>query len=348
MTPARPARARRRQVDRRLRCSTRSSSLITLAGFYLTLRSRRCPPVGIPFLFGAREFVRFLVVLLPDGPADSGDAAVRRQPRRARTRKRRPTSRCCCSSCRWCRRCSSSCSRRSRTGSCWCRSPASTRCCKQALRGEAIAVGAARAVLRRAGRRCIVVALAAVARSCRANPSSPANSGCTRRANPIAPASAPSAMMDTREVAAYLRLKERRIYDLVRAQCAAARPRDRQAAVSARADRRVARVEIGAPSRSAREAAPADRRRQPRSAARMGGARIRQAGSPCSPAAAARASTRFADGAALIAAHALARRRDGEYNVPLVRAAHAGRRRRRASNGHVARRDCVVRARQSA
>src|SRR5678816_4559457 len=38
------------------------------------------------------------------------------------------------------------------------------------------------------------------------------------KSRPAAPAGAPSAeMMDTREVAAYLRLKERRIYDLVRA-----------------------------------------------------------------------------------------------------------------------------------
>ena len=39
--------------------------LLTLAGFYLTLRFAPLPAVGIPFLFGAREFARFVVVLLP-------------------------------------------------------------------------------------------------------------------------------------------------------------------------------------------------------------------------------------------------------------------------------------------
>jgi sodium transport system permease protein len=38
---------------------------LTLAGFYLTLRFAPLPSVGIPFLFGAREFARFLVVLAP-------------------------------------------------------------------------------------------------------------------------------------------------------------------------------------------------------------------------------------------------------------------------------------------
>lgn len=38
---------------------------ITLAGFYLTLTFAPLPPVGAPFLFGVREFGRFLVVLVP-------------------------------------------------------------------------------------------------------------------------------------------------------------------------------------------------------------------------------------------------------------------------------------------
>ncbi|MFO1325068.1 MAG: ABC transporter permease subunit [Burkholderiales bacterium] len=39
--------------------------LITLAGFYLTLSFAPLPPVGIPFLFSARELARFVIVLLP-------------------------------------------------------------------------------------------------------------------------------------------------------------------------------------------------------------------------------------------------------------------------------------------
>ncbi len=39
--------------------------VITLAGFWLTLSFAPLPPVGAPFLFGARELARFLVVLLP-------------------------------------------------------------------------------------------------------------------------------------------------------------------------------------------------------------------------------------------------------------------------------------------
>ena len=38
---------------------------LTLAGFYLTLAYAPLPPVGVPFLFGGREFGRFLLVLLP-------------------------------------------------------------------------------------------------------------------------------------------------------------------------------------------------------------------------------------------------------------------------------------------
>ena len=39
--------------------------LLTLAGFYLTLKFAPLPPVGVPFLFGAREFGRFALVLVP-------------------------------------------------------------------------------------------------------------------------------------------------------------------------------------------------------------------------------------------------------------------------------------------
>lgn len=39
--------------------------VVTLTGFYLTLSFAPLPPVGVPFLFGGREFARFLVILLP-------------------------------------------------------------------------------------------------------------------------------------------------------------------------------------------------------------------------------------------------------------------------------------------
>lgn len=39
--------------------------LLTLGGFYLTLRFGPLPAVGIPFLFGLAEFLRFIVILLP-------------------------------------------------------------------------------------------------------------------------------------------------------------------------------------------------------------------------------------------------------------------------------------------
>lgn len=38
---------------------------VTLLGFYLTLRFAPLPPIGIPFLFGALELGRFLIVLFP-------------------------------------------------------------------------------------------------------------------------------------------------------------------------------------------------------------------------------------------------------------------------------------------
>jgi len=39
--------------------------VLTLSGFYLTLRFGPVPSIGIPFLFGLTEFVRFVLVLLP-------------------------------------------------------------------------------------------------------------------------------------------------------------------------------------------------------------------------------------------------------------------------------------------
>jgi hypothetical protein len=39
--------------------------LLTLAGFYLTLNFAPLPAVGIPFLFGVTELLRFLVILAP-------------------------------------------------------------------------------------------------------------------------------------------------------------------------------------------------------------------------------------------------------------------------------------------
>jgi sodium transport system permease protein len=39
--------------------------LLTLSGFYLTLKFAPLPPVGVPFLFGTREFLRFAIVLVP-------------------------------------------------------------------------------------------------------------------------------------------------------------------------------------------------------------------------------------------------------------------------------------------
>jgi sodium transport system permease protein len=39
--------------------------LLTLTGFYLTLKFAPLPPVGVPFLFGMREFGRFALVLVP-------------------------------------------------------------------------------------------------------------------------------------------------------------------------------------------------------------------------------------------------------------------------------------------
>jgi sodium transport system permease protein len=64
MTPARPAEI---VVGKWLAASAFNGLvvLLTLTGFYVTLTFAPLPPVGIPFLFGSREFVRFLIVLLP-------------------------------------------------------------------------------------------------------------------------------------------------------------------------------------------------------------------------------------------------------------------------------------------
>lgn len=39
--------------------------VVTLTGFWLTLAFAPLPPVGVPFLFGTREFARFLAILAP-------------------------------------------------------------------------------------------------------------------------------------------------------------------------------------------------------------------------------------------------------------------------------------------
>jgi sodium transport system permease protein len=64
MTPARPLEL---AVGKWLAvvCFNALVVIVTLAGFHLTLSFAPLPAVGVPFLFGAREFGRFLVVLLP-------------------------------------------------------------------------------------------------------------------------------------------------------------------------------------------------------------------------------------------------------------------------------------------
>jgi sodium transport system permease protein len=39
--------------------------LLTLAGFYVTLNFAPLPAIGVPFLFGSAELVRFVTILLP-------------------------------------------------------------------------------------------------------------------------------------------------------------------------------------------------------------------------------------------------------------------------------------------
>jgi sodium transport system permease protein len=64
MTPARPAEI---VVGKWLAVCVFDALVValTLTGFYLTLAFAPLPPVGVPFLFGAREFGRFLIVLVP-------------------------------------------------------------------------------------------------------------------------------------------------------------------------------------------------------------------------------------------------------------------------------------------
>jgi sodium transport system permease protein len=46
-------------------CFDAAVVLLTLAGFYLTLNFAPLPAIGVPFLFGLTEFLRFLVILAP-------------------------------------------------------------------------------------------------------------------------------------------------------------------------------------------------------------------------------------------------------------------------------------------
>lgn len=64
MTPARPAEI---VAGKWLAVSAFNALvvLLTLSGFYLTLKFAPLPPVGVPFLFGTREFGRFALVLVP-------------------------------------------------------------------------------------------------------------------------------------------------------------------------------------------------------------------------------------------------------------------------------------------
>ncbi|HKP67431.1 MAG TPA: ABC transporter permease [Casimicrobiaceae bacterium] len=64
MTPARPGEI---IVGKWLAVSSFNALvvLLTLSGFYITLKFAPLPPVGVPFLFGSREFFRFALVLVP-------------------------------------------------------------------------------------------------------------------------------------------------------------------------------------------------------------------------------------------------------------------------------------------
>jgi sodium transport system permease protein len=64
MTPARPAEI---VAGKWIAVSTFNALVValTLTGFYLTLKFAPLPPVGVPFLFGTREFMRFALVLIP-------------------------------------------------------------------------------------------------------------------------------------------------------------------------------------------------------------------------------------------------------------------------------------------
>jgi sodium transport system permease protein len=64
MTPARPAEI---VAGKWIAVSAFNALVValTLTGFYLTLKFAPLPPVGVPFLFGTREFMRFALVLIP-------------------------------------------------------------------------------------------------------------------------------------------------------------------------------------------------------------------------------------------------------------------------------------------
>jgi sodium transport system permease protein len=64
MTPARPIEI---VTGKWLATSTLNAAvvLVTLVGFWATLAFAPLPPVGIPFLFGVQELVRFFAVLVP-------------------------------------------------------------------------------------------------------------------------------------------------------------------------------------------------------------------------------------------------------------------------------------------
>ena len=132
-----------------------------------------------------------------------------------------------------------------------------------------------------------------------------------------APPVTPSEMMDTREVAAYLRLKERRIYDLVRAKSLPhVRATGKLLFPRAQVDAWLA-AKAG-PQASPRQALPLI----------IAGSHdpllewaARESGSGLAVLACGSSAglDRFADGAATVAAMHWLDRASGEYNVPLVR-----------------------------
>ncbi len=153
------------------------------------------------------------------------------------------------------------------------------------------------------------------------------------------PADAPAtAMMDTREVAAYLRLKERRVYDLVTQQHAAAHPRDGQAAVPEGADRRVAGGQGNGSASGGCAAAPpiVAGSHDPLLEWAVRDSRCGFAMLACGSSA---GLDRLARGQATVAAMHWLDRATGDYNVPLVRE-RMGARTASSSNGRSAYRDC--------
>ena len=128
-------------------------------------------------------------------------------------------------------------------------------------------------------------------------------------------------MMDTREVAAYLRLKERRVYDLVNNALPHIRATGKLLFPRAQIDAWLA-AKAGAPT-----TVPRPRRRSsPAATTRCSNGRraSRAAGWPCSRAAAARASSGWRAMRRTVAAMHWLDAATGEYNVPLVRARMPG------------------------